>query len=230
MRFRWKRKSWQAVPNPPNRCRETWKPRRKAIPGGNTHHPGLRNDAHLKPGMFCSHLFQHTIITGSPGHHSRVKCRIWVVQKLNFDIIGCLNVMLADVRVFGSQQEEARPWNAAWKSHKKRKWLRHSELEPPSAPSGDVCCWIRGSGTYSNWISRSLWDVNQQAFMSDLFQVFAVKDRLCLMGNANINRLFLIRSFLPLRLTSKPGQRGEAQNFPHVSFGYSAVFTARFSL
>lgn len=46
VRFRWKRKSWQAVPDPPRRCRETWKPRRKAIPGG--WRPALSNGAHLQ--------------------------------------------------------------------------------------------------------------------------------------------------------------------------------------
>lgn len=58
-------------------------------------------------------------MTGPPGHHSGVKRGIGVVQQLNFHIRGCVNVMLADVRVLCSQEVKARPRNATWRNEEK---------------------------------------------------------------------------------------------------------------
>lgn len=68
--------------------------------------------------IFYSNPCQHTIVTGPPGHHNGVKYWIWVIQKLNFYIIWCVNIMLTDLRVLCSKKMKAWPWDATYRQIK----------------------------------------------------------------------------------------------------------------
>lgn len=71
--------------------------------------------------IFYSNPCHHTIVTGPPGHHNGVKYGIWVIQKLNFYIIWCVNIMLTDLRVLCSKKMKAWPRDATYRQRIQRK-------------------------------------------------------------------------------------------------------------